>query len=285
LSSLNTEKIEEKYFEEMFSGYIGKSDESFYLISLYGAKVGGMLYFDQNTNLVLATLSYNNEEIMKIFGEGINYEDILRKNVKDVTSQELSVVIDVASNLKILVVTSTDSNYNGFNNYIDSNGNYLGSCAVELGCFPSDGKVMLSDYSTISIAEVNEGIGILSLDENLNLRSSKVEALEVHEYSNQMLEINLENEHSVSASNGTSIQAEKTMLSVTPNHPILTEQGIMPAGALKNNDFVRVYNALLGTLDSYIVRSINRKRVNEKVYNIKTVSKFYLVDGVVVGMK
>jgi len=192
---------------------------------------------------------------------------------------EAVVLLDPGSN-----DGSTPSRYGSF--FVDGQGVFLGKSEYDVSaCFPSEAKILLSDHSTISISEVKEGMNILSLDDNLNLTSSRVEALEVHEYCGQILEISLENEQSFFASNGTSIQREKTKLSVTPNHPILTDKGIVPAGALKNNDFVRVYNALSGSFNTYKVGSLNTKKANEKVYNIKTSSKFYLVDGVVVGVK
>jgi intein/homing endonuclease len=75
-----------------------------------------------------------------------------------------------------------------------------------------------------------------------------------------------------------------SFLEATPNHPVMTKQGIKPLSEIKINDIIYLYSE--NTRKEVKVVSIKPTNYSaSKVYNLITGSDNYFVNGVMVMMK
>jgi hypothetical protein len=155
-------------------------------------------------------------------------------------------------------------------------------------CFPGDVLVSMADGSQKILSTIKAGDQIITVDALTNTpQTTIVKALAEHEAKNYSLtKILLLSVKEVTNKHVTETYLSHRALSATPNHPILTEDGEKPAGAVKPNDRI-LCKEPNGQYISYIVVDTNEVIEGiQKVYNIEAQSgTTFMMNGVMVKQK
>ncbi|GAB4014877.1 Hint domain-containing protein [Spirosoma koreense] len=150
-------------------------------------------------------------------------------------------------------------------------------------CFAADASVTLADGTTKTIGAVTTADAIMSYDPTANtLRATHVTRTDVHEGEFRLAGLWLAPVDELTAGNRTAL-TEPTLLEATANHPVLTNSGRKPIGAVRAGETLYHYDAATRSVSTYkVVRVEPTSRSVKKVYNLATESGTYLVDGVAV---
>ena len=151
-------------------------------------------------------------------------------------------------------------------------------------CFPATAQVSMMDGSMKNISDVKVGDKVLSY--NVLTKKSEttlVEKVQIHD--NKQFDISrvllIDPTQSMTASLG--VKYNLKALEATPNHPILTDKGMVKMGDLKVGNQVYVYDNETNTFKNhkiFITQPSNSKV--SKVYNLLTDKDNYLINSVVV---
>jgi hypothetical protein len=170
--------------------------------------------------------------------------------------------------------------------YMDKTGKIVWQSVPWYSCFPGNAVVTMSDFTTRKISEIGNGDEILSYDfSSKEYISSTVTDLEVHEGNYDLITIEVLPGHATFASASIWSFATNKIIEVTPNHPLLTSEGKIAAGLVKQGDEVYTWNELDKKFELQKVVSVRENNSSDRVYNLRTTEANYVVDGVVVMMK
>lgn len=155
-------------------------------------------------------------------------------------------------------------------------------------CFPADGLVKMADGREKKICEVQSGEWILGGTPNQpsSWKPHLVEEVEVHQDRQyDIIELELIAQEPVFASQ-TPALAPIYLLSATPNHPLATGDGPKRIGELSKDDLLWYWDDAIGAFVKVKVKEIRSKAgASASVYNLRTSSPAYLVNGIVVFQK
>ncbi|TNE55475.1 MAG: hypothetical protein EP338_04195 [Bacteroidetes bacterium] len=151
-------------------------------------------------------------------------------------------------------------------------------------CFPGDALVRMGDGGSRAISKLEAGDLILTFDPlSETEKQVSLNALQVHEGTFEILEISFEATTNMYA--GLEHGILNAPLRVTPNHPVMTSEGVREAGTLRPQDWVYCYNELNGQLEKRQVLHVARAPGQQKVYNLDLDADFYFVEGMLVKRK
>lgn len=171
--------------------------------------------------------------------------------------------------------------------YFSDQNSYLGNAEFTLEtCFPAEAQVTLADGSSKSIATIQPEDKLLGMyaDGTLSVQN-QVLATNIHSGNYPLLALRFE-PVSVNFASAHSIQMPVYELVCTPNHPVKTTEGVKQASALQAGDQVYLYDAT--TQQITMATLVDSQKSVEKatcVYNLKTQTGNYWVNGVLVNVK
>jgi hypothetical protein len=170
--------------------------------------------------------------------------------------------------------------------YIDKTGKIIWTGQPYYSCFPEHARVTMADFSQKKISDLRRGDEILSYNaENGQYEGNKVKELQIHEGTYGLLEIVYETVNHTYASLDAKLISAESKLSVTPNHPVLTANGIKAAAEVQENELIYGWNSSEQSFEARRVISIRQSAAVERVFNLKTDKANYIVNGMVVMMK
>lgn len=156
-------------------------------------------------------------------------------------------------------------------------------------CFPGDELVAMANGTKKLLKEVKSGDEVLTIDPN-SKRVAKVTVKELttHEAKNYAITnlTLLKSETKIHLS-GSEIQLSTKFLKATPNHPMLTKDGQVKIGAIKEGQEVLCLNEQTGKYDSYTVFiKTEQAGGKQKVYNmVADQGSTFIMNGVMVLQK
>ena len=170
--------------------------------------------------------------------------------------------------------------------YIDKSGKIIWAGKPYYSCFPANAAVTLADFSVKNIASLQQGDEILSYNtESGEMETATVQSLQIHEGNYDLRKITCESLNQRYASVGNDLADTGATLLVTPNHPVLTSQGVKIAGELQAGDILYNWNPVEQSFEAKKVLSNEAAGSVERVFNLKTDKTNYVVNGMVVLMK
>jgi hypothetical protein len=144
----------------------------------------------------------------------------------------------------------------------------------------------MEDYSFKPISEIISGDKIISLDiETMKTSITTVLKLENHVgefYINKITAISSE----IFSASANEITTHEWILEATPNHPIMTSNGKVSAGNIQEGDEIFVTDSKTGiTVKAKVASNCFENSIEKTVYNLKTDTGNYFVNGALVLMK
>jgi hypothetical protein len=156
-------------------------------------------------------------------------------------------------------------------------------------CFPGEEVITLSNGQQKALKEIQPGDEIVTADPVTQQSAVvKVKQLITHEAKNyaitHLLLMGATDNETVSAHH---VQLHTRELEATPNHPVMTNKGIMNMGAIKEGQTMLCLNNTTGQYESYKVWSVTEKANGvQPVFNIEAAGGYTLVvNGVLVMQK
>ncbi|HAI75475.1 MAG TPA: hypothetical protein DCM08_04445, partial [Microscillaceae bacterium] len=196
-----------------------------------------------------------------------------------------------------LVVQLTEDSYNertqeykpgtGLALYFNDQNSFLGKSEfTSASCFPAEAQVTLADGSSKSIATIQPEDKLLGMDANGALSvQNQVLAIDIHSGNYPLLALHFE-PISVSFASAQSTQMPAYELICTPNHPVKTTVGVKQASALQAGDQVYFYDVTTQqVITATLVDAQKSVEKASRVYNLKTQTGNYWVNGVLVNVK
>lgn len=156
-------------------------------------------------------------------------------------------------------------------------------------CFPGDEVVAMANGNKKLLKDVKPGDEVLTIDPvSKSVSKVVVKALTTHEAKNYAItNLTLIASESKLTTKGKEIKLHSKFLKATPNHPMLTKDGQVKIGAIKEGQEVLCLNELTGKYDSYTVfKKDERAGGNQKVYNmVANAGTTFIMNGVMVLQK
>ena len=153
-------------------------------------------------------------------------------------------------------------------------------------CFPSNSLVTLKTGEQKEISSVKTGDFIETANKSLSKKTyTKVKKLVVHTNQNYTItQISLADLNITASMNGEPSQILN--LEATPNHPVVTQNGVKKVKELQVNDIMFYYDNINNTIKTLeIVNLLPNFKTVSKVYNLETDNDTYFVNGLLVKKK
>lgn len=156
-------------------------------------------------------------------------------------------------------------------------------------CFPGDEIVTMANGSTKLLKDIKAGDEVVTVDPiSKKSFSTTIKSLTVHDAKNYALtNLTLIKEVSYLKNDGKHIHLQTKFLKATPNHPMLTKQGNLKIGQLKEGDNILCFNDVTKKYDAYTLwKKEEQAGGKQKVYNmVANTGTTFLVNGVMVMQK
>jgi hypothetical protein len=140
-------------------------------------------------------------------------------------------------------------------------------------CFPGDVSVLMADGSKKALRDIHKGDRIISVDpQTKQSLATTVTALLAHDAKNYAItRLVLLDAAMREQEKGTMLRLSIKEIHATPNHPVLTEQGEMKVGEVKEGDTILCLDTKTGQYNRYMVwTKTEQAGGHQKVYNIET---------------
>ena len=156
-------------------------------------------------------------------------------------------------------------------------------------CFPGDEKVQMANGATKLLKDVKGGDAVITVDPTTHKAAVvTVKELTVHEAKNYAItNLMLVSAKTKNTLLGTEVQLSGKLLQATPNHPMMTKQGNVKIGEVKEGEEVLCLNDKTGKYEAFTVLQKTEKAGGvQKVYNmVATGGSTFLMNGVMVMQK
>lgn len=171
--------------------------------------------------------------------------------------------------------------------YVNMKGEIVWKGEPSYSCFPGNALITMADLSQKPISEIIEGDQILSYDELNKINTvTTVTKVQIHEGDFGITNLTAYSPYVLIACSSNNTFSQEWNMQATFNHPVLTETGIVPAGKLTEGDKIYVLDETsCSTLEATVIINKENTSKTAKVYNLKTKSKTYFVNSVVVMVK
>lgn len=156
-------------------------------------------------------------------------------------------------------------------------------------CFPGDEEVLMNNGSKKFLKDVKPGDEIITVDPATHRATVvKVKELVTHEPKNYAItQLTLVRAQEHATVDGYAIQLNCQAVKATPNHPILTKNGIKDMRVIREGEEVFCLNSATGNYESYVVWSKTESANGiQKVYNIEAAGgSTFIINGVMMMQK
>lgn len=167
-----------------------------------------------------------------------------------------------------------------YEQYVTRDGKVIWKAGPFYECFPKDAELIMADGTTKKISEALVGDELFS-----ETGSTIVEGIEVHTGRFPLLKIKVLNSTSLLADLSDIENNGAQELLVTYGHPILTPEGPIRASALREGQTIIMKDDQTGEITSGFISSIRTGGSTSSVWNLKTSSEHYFVNGIMVKRK
>jgi hypothetical protein len=171
--------------------------------------------------------------------------------------------------------------------YINLKGEVVWESQTWYSCFPGTARVLMADYTEKSIGDVKAGEFILSRNNDTKgLEPAMVLEMQQFEGNFGLMAVYFSDGDNPTAHALGFGQHAMNILELAINHPVQTILGPKAAKNLEIGDKLLFFDTRTGTFrESKIERIIKYRHHTKKLFNLKTNSCNYVVDGVLVNTK
>ena len=167
-----------------------------------------------------------------------------------------------------------------YEQYVTRDGKVIWKAGPFHECFPANAAIEMADGTTRKISEIQTGDQVQSEE-----GTSTVTGVEMQQGRFPLLSIKVLNSGSYQASISEVSVLGTQEFQVTQGHPIMTPEGPVFAGLLHEGDEVYIQDPFTGERSTGIISSIRMEVVTDQVWNLKTNSTNYFVNGIMVLVK
>jgi hypothetical protein len=149
-------------------------------------------------------------------------------------------------------------------------------------CFPEDALVRMADGSEKQIKDIHAGDEVAAFDQKTGtLQTARVK--EMHTHTDKVYTLTsvllISNEPTASLN----AYMPSVVLEATPNHPVFTSNGRKTMETLEKGEYLYQYSSATGTFIKYeVMQVVTESRQVNKVYNLVTTQKNFLINNTVV---